>query len=167
MLPPQTQKRNEVCTGRWYPRYFDICSRPRSGDGYGEKADGSPFDGVGIGRVWPLLAGEPAHYALAAGRILRCMSLRRERRHTLSAKTYPINAAARACLAPPTEVGYLTKSVEMDFHLEWICVNFRFGCDFCPSRPNPVGPDSGQLRRPRSRSAMSGQRRFQRSASRK
>jgi glucoamylase len=37
-------------------------------DGYGEKADGRPFDGVGIGRVWPLLAGERAHYALAAGR---------------------------------------------------------------------------------------------------
>ena len=37
-------------------------------DGYGEKADGSPFDGVGVGRAWPLLAGERAHYALAAGR---------------------------------------------------------------------------------------------------
>jgi Glucoamylase and related glycosyl hydrolases len=36
-------------------------------DGYGEKADGSPFDGTGIGRVWPLLAGERAHYELAAG----------------------------------------------------------------------------------------------------
>ena len=37
-------------------------------DGYGEKEDGRPFDGVGIGRVWPLLAGERAHYALAGGR---------------------------------------------------------------------------------------------------
>ncbi len=37
-------------------------------DGYGEKADGRPFDGVGVGRAWPLLAGERAHYALAAGR---------------------------------------------------------------------------------------------------
>ena len=37
-------------------------------DGYGEHADGRPFDGVGIGRPWPLLAGERAHYALAAGR---------------------------------------------------------------------------------------------------
>jgi glucoamylase len=37
-------------------------------DGYGETADGSPFDGVGIGRPWPLLAGERAHYELAAGR---------------------------------------------------------------------------------------------------
>ena len=37
-------------------------------DGYGERADGTPFDGYGIGRPWPLLAGERAHYELAAGR---------------------------------------------------------------------------------------------------
>ncbi|OGP81865.1 MAG: glucan 1,4-alpha-glucosidase [Deltaproteobacteria bacterium RBG_13_65_10] len=37
-------------------------------DGYGEHADGSPFDGTGIGRPWPLLTGERAHYELAAGR---------------------------------------------------------------------------------------------------
>jgi glucoamylase len=37
-------------------------------DGYGEHEDGSPFDGTGIGRVWPLLTGERAHYELAAGR---------------------------------------------------------------------------------------------------
>ena len=28
-----------------------------NGDGYGEHEDGSPFDGTGIGRPWPLLAG--------------------------------------------------------------------------------------------------------------
>ena len=39
-----------------------------NGDGYGEHADGSAFDGTGIGRPWPLLAGERAHYELAAGR---------------------------------------------------------------------------------------------------
>ena len=39
-----------------------------NGDGYGEHEDGSPFDGTGIGRPWPLLAGERAHYELAAGR---------------------------------------------------------------------------------------------------
>jgi len=38
-----------------------------NGDGYGEHKDGSAFDGTGIGRVWPLLAGERAHYALAGG----------------------------------------------------------------------------------------------------
>jgi len=38
-----------------------------NGDGYGEHADGSPFDGTGIGRPWPLLGGERAHYELLAG----------------------------------------------------------------------------------------------------
>ncbi|HEX9483841.1 MAG TPA: glycoside hydrolase family 15 protein [Gemmatimonadaceae bacterium] len=37
-------------------------------DGYGEKENGAPFDGTGVGRPWPLLAGERAHYELAAGR---------------------------------------------------------------------------------------------------
>jgi glucoamylase len=36
-------------------------------DGYGEHADGSAFDGTGIGRPWPLLTGERAHYEIAAG----------------------------------------------------------------------------------------------------
>jgi glucoamylase len=44
----------------WY-RYND--------DGYGEHADGAPFDGTGIGRPWPLLAGERAHYEVAAGNL--------------------------------------------------------------------------------------------------
>ncbi|HKI51189.1 MAG TPA: glucan 1,4-alpha-glucosidase [Geothermobacteraceae bacterium] len=38
-----------------------------NGDGYGEHADGQPFDGTGIGRAWPLLTGERAHFELAAG----------------------------------------------------------------------------------------------------
>src|SRR5438094_940349 len=39
-----------------------------NGDGYGEHEDGSPFDGTGTGRLWPLLTGERGHYELAAGR---------------------------------------------------------------------------------------------------
>jgi glucoamylase len=39
-----------------------------NGDGYGEHADGSPFDGTGIGRAWPLLTGDRAHYELASGK---------------------------------------------------------------------------------------------------
>jgi glucoamylase len=35
-------------------------------DGYGQRADGGPFQGSGQGRVWPLLSGERAHYELAA-----------------------------------------------------------------------------------------------------
>lgn len=38
-----------------------------NGDGYGEHEDGRAFDGTGIGRAWPLMTGERAHYALAAG----------------------------------------------------------------------------------------------------
>lgn len=41
--------------------------RRYNGDGYGEHEDGRAFDGTGVGRVWPLLAGERAHYELAAG----------------------------------------------------------------------------------------------------
>jgi glucoamylase len=37
-------------------------------DGYGERADGGPYQGQGQGRLWPLLAGERGHYELAAGR---------------------------------------------------------------------------------------------------
>lgn len=37
-------------------------------DGYGQKADGSPFDGTGVGGGWPLLTGERGQYELASGR---------------------------------------------------------------------------------------------------
>src|SRR6202035_291407 len=46
-----------------------------NGDGYGEHRDGSPFDGTGIGRPWPLLAGERAHYEQAAGRLKEAEAL--------------------------------------------------------------------------------------------
>jgi glucoamylase len=36
-------------------------------DGYGQRADGGPFQVWGQGRPWPLLTGERAHYELAAG----------------------------------------------------------------------------------------------------
>ena len=41
--------------------------RRYNNDGYGEHHDGRPFDGTGHGRAWPLLTGERAHYAIAAG----------------------------------------------------------------------------------------------------
>jgi glucoamylase len=50
----------ETPNGPAWHRYND--------DGYGEHEDGSPFDGTGVGRAWPLLTGERAHYELAAGR---------------------------------------------------------------------------------------------------
>lgn len=36
-------------------------------DGYGEHLNGSPFDGSGIGRPWPILTGERGHLALQRG----------------------------------------------------------------------------------------------------
>jgi len=44
------------------------CWRRYNHDGYGDKPDGSAFDGTGEGRSWPILTGERAHYELAAGR---------------------------------------------------------------------------------------------------
>ncbi|HYV98436.1 MAG TPA: glycoside hydrolase family 15 protein [Gemmatimonadaceae bacterium] len=44
-------------------------------DGYGEHDDGGPFDGTGRGRGWPLLAGERAHYELAAGNRIAALEL--------------------------------------------------------------------------------------------
>lgn len=51
--------RADLPTGTAYYRY--------NGDGYGEHADGTPFDGLGVGRPWPLLAGERGHYAVLSG----------------------------------------------------------------------------------------------------
>ena len=52
-------------------------------DGYGEHPDGEPFDGTGVGRVWPLLTGERAHYELAAAHVEEAVRLL----HTLEAST--------------------------------------------------------------------------------
>ncbi|HYQ91731.1 MAG TPA: glycoside hydrolase family 15 protein, partial [Candidatus Competibacteraceae bacterium] len=41
--------------------------RRYTGDGYGEHDDGSPYNGTGVGRAWPVLTGERGHYELAAG----------------------------------------------------------------------------------------------------
>ncbi len=51
--------RVDTPSGALYHRY--------NGDGYGERADGRAFDGEGIGRAWPLLAGERGHLALQGG----------------------------------------------------------------------------------------------------
>jgi glucoamylase len=47
---------------------FGPCWRRYNNDGYGQRDDGGPFNGVGRGRGWPLLTGERGHYELAAGR---------------------------------------------------------------------------------------------------
>jgi glucoamylase len=74
--------RTQMPTGPAWHRYNE--------DGYGEHADGSPFDGTGVGRVWPLLAGERGHYELAAGRVAeaKCM-LQAMQRQTSSGGLIP------------------------------------------------------------------------------
>lgn len=37
-------------------------------DGYGQREDGGPYAGWGVGRAWPLLTGERGQYELALGR---------------------------------------------------------------------------------------------------
>lgn len=44
-------------------------------DGFGEHEDGSPYDGTGIGRAWPLLTGERGHYEIAAGNFKKAAAL--------------------------------------------------------------------------------------------
>jgi glucoamylase len=51
----------ETPVGPAWHRYTD--------DGYGEHPDGTPFDGTGVGQLWPLLTGERAMYELAAGHV--------------------------------------------------------------------------------------------------
>jgi glucoamylase len=54
-----TLLKTQTATGPVWHRYNQ--------DGYGEHEDGSAFDGTGVGRGWPLLAAERAHYELAKG----------------------------------------------------------------------------------------------------
>jgi glucoamylase len=44
---------------------YGPCWRRYNHDGYGPRDDGSPYDGWGRGRLWPILTGERAHYELA------------------------------------------------------------------------------------------------------
>jgi glucoamylase len=59
--------KRDLPAGPYWYRYND--------DGYGEQEDGSPFHGIGIGRLWPLLTGERAHYELAAGNVTEAKRL--------------------------------------------------------------------------------------------
>ena len=59
--------KTETATGPVWHRY--------NGDRYGEHENGGPFDGTGVGRGWPLLAGERAHYELALGNVNEAIRL--------------------------------------------------------------------------------------------
>jgi glucoamylase len=63
--------KTELASGPSWRRYPN--------DHYGEREDGSPFDfsDACIGRPWPLLAGERAHYEVARGDLAAARSLRK------------------------------------------------------------------------------------------
>ena len=95
-------------------------------DGYGEHADGSPFDGVagGIGRAWPVLAGERGEYELSLG-------------HDPAAQLSAMAGAANAAHMIPeqvwdtTDVGHLHKGQPTDSAapLAWAMAQFvRLAC---------------------------------------
>ncbi len=51
------------------------CWHRYNNDGYGEHEDGSPYDGTGTGRAWPLLTGERAHYEIEAENFKKAAAL--------------------------------------------------------------------------------------------
>jgi len=59
--------KTDTATGPVWHRY--------NHDGYGEHSDGSPFDGTGTGRGWPLLSLERGHYELALGNRKKALEL--------------------------------------------------------------------------------------------
>jgi glucoamylase len=75
-----------------------------TGDGYGEPADGSPFNGTGCGRAWPLLTGERGHYEVAAGRdplqYLEAMGAMTGRCGLIPEQVWDTGAIAELSLAP-------------------------------------------------------------------
>jgi glucoamylase len=44
-------------------------------DGYGQKANGDPYTGAGVGGLWPIFSGERGEYELANGRTAKAMDL--------------------------------------------------------------------------------------------
>lgn len=54
---------------------YGPCWHRYNNDGYGEHEDGSPYNGTGTGRAWPLLTGERAHYEIASGNFKKATAL--------------------------------------------------------------------------------------------
>ncbi len=68
---------------------YGPCWHRYNNDGYGEHADGSAFDGTGIGRAWPLLTGERAHYEIAAVNIEGAQALMKTMEDFSSHEMFP------------------------------------------------------------------------------
>lgn len=88
------------------------CYRRYNHDGYGQGDQGQPFGFQGVGRPWPLLTGERAHYEVAAGRdakpYVRYLEAFAGARGLIAEQLW--NAAALPNAFPPLEPGGPTGS---------------------------------------------------------
>lgn len=111
-----------------------------TGDGYGEKPDGSPFDGTGQGRAWPLLTGERGHYELAAGRdpmpFLEAMSAMTGRFGLIPEQVWDAAAIPERFLYPGKPSGSAMPLVWA--HAEYIKLAMSCGMGRPCDRPDPV-----------------------------
>ncbi len=111
-----------------------------TGDGYGEQPDGSPFNGAGQGRGWPLLTGERGHYELAAGRdplpYLRAMSAMTGRCGPIPEHVWDAEAIPRRFLFPGKPTGSAMPLVWA--HAEFIKLAMSCGMGRPCDRPEPV-----------------------------
>jgi glucoamylase len=113
-----------------------------NGDGYGEHLDGSPFDGTGRGRLWPLLTGERGHYELAAGRepearaLLRAMMRMSSRTGLIPEQVWDTEAVASRDLSPGAPSGSAMPLVWA--HAEFIKLAASLHLGRPVDRPEPV-----------------------------
>ncbi|MGA3004595.1 MAG: glycoside hydrolase family 15 protein [Acetobacteraceae bacterium] len=113
-----------------------------NGDGYGEQADGSPYQGAGIGRAWPLLTGERGHYELAAGRdaetqvMLRAMKSMSGRGGLIPEQIWDTAALPAQNLFPGRPAGSAMPLVWA--HAEFIKLAKSLGLGHPVDRPEPV-----------------------------
>ncbi|HEX3989543.1 MAG TPA: glycoside hydrolase family 15 protein [Acetobacteraceae bacterium] len=111
-------------------------------DGYGEHADGSPFDGSGVGRAWPLLTGERGHYELAAGRdeeaqtLLRAMKNMSGRGGLIPEQIWDSAAVPEQNLFPGRPAGSAMPLVWA--HAEFVKLTKSLSLGRAVDRPEPV-----------------------------
>jgi glucoamylase len=126
------QLRVELAAGAAWHRY--------TGDGYGERPDGSPFEGVGVGRAWPLLAGERGHYELLAGRdplpFLRSMAAMTGRAGMLPEQVWDADPVPRRGLYPGAPSGSAMPLVWA--HAEFVKLAASRALGFPCDRPEAV-----------------------------
>ncbi len=113
-----------------------------NGDGYGEHEDGSPFNGTGRGRPWPLLTGERGHYELAAGRdaeardLLRAMTRMGSRLGLLPEQVWEVGAIPEHFLFPGRPSGSAMPLVWAHAEFMKLAASLRLGRPI--DRPEPV-----------------------------